>query len=71
MRDKGRIRPGADADITVFDPQTIIDRATFAEPAQPSAGIELVIVGGSFVVRGGKFQEGVHPGQPIRRSATR
>lgn len=71
MREKGRIRPGADADITVFDPEIVLDRATFAEPAQPSAGIAHVLVGGSFIVRDGAFQEGTYPGRAIRRSATR
>lgn len=67
MRNKGRIRVGADADITVFDPRTVRDNATFAEPAQPSSGIEHVLVGGVFVVRDGAFREGVFPGEPIRR----
>lgn len=66
MRNKGRLRVGADADITVFDPETVIDRATFAEPTLPSAGITHVIVGGTFVVRDGVFQADVVPGVGIR-----
>jgi N-acyl-D-aspartate/D-glutamate deacylase len=67
MRNKGRLRPGADADITVFDPQTVADRATFEHPMLTSAGITHVIVAGTFVVKDGTFLQGVFPGQPIRR----
>jgi dihydroorotase len=66
MRRKGRIQLGADADLTVFDAATVIDRATFAEPAQPSQGIPHVLVNGLFVVRDGELVEGVMPGRPIR-----
>lgn len=66
---KGRIRVGAHADVTVFDPATVIDVATFAEPAQYSAGIEHVLVLGEFVVRGGRLVEGVAPGVGLRREA--
>jgi dihydroorotase len=67
MRNKGRIRVGADADITVFDPDTVIDNATFSEPAQPSSGIIHVLVSGTPVVRDGKLQADATPGQAIRR----
>jgi len=67
MQSKGRIEIGADADLVVFDPETIIDRATFAEPALPSGGIAHVVVNGVFVVRDGELQKDVFPGQPIRR----
>ena len=67
MRNKGRIRVGADADITVFDPETVIDNATFAEPAHPSSGIPHVLVAGTFVVRDGTLVTDVFPGQAIRR----
>ena len=67
MADKGRIRVGADADITVFDPATVIDNATFQSPTQPSSGIEHVLVAGTFVVRDAELIETAFPGQAIRR----
>ena len=68
MRAKGRIRVGADADLTIFDPAQAIDRATFENPAQFSEGIAHVLVNGVFVVRNGKIVEGVKPGIAIRRT---
>jgi N-acyl-D-aspartate/D-glutamate deacylase len=66
FRNKGRIRVGADADITIFDPAVIIDRATFEEPLQYSAGISFVLVNGVPVLRGGKLVENVFPGRAAR-----
>jgi dihydroorotase len=57
---------GADADITIFDADQVIDRATFAEPNQFSKGIIHVLVGGMAVVRDGRMVEGVFAGKPIR-----
>jgi N-acyl-D-aspartate/D-glutamate deacylase len=65
MRQKGRIKVGADADISVFDPNHVSDKATFENPAQYSAGFRYVMVEGTFVVRDGKLQEGVVPGRAI------
>ena len=67
MRAKGRIKVGADADLTIFDPATVIDRATFEQPALYSEGIRHVLVGGVFVVRDEKIVEDVKPGKAVRR----
>lgn len=66
MRQKGRVKPGADADLSIFDPNTVIDKATFENPRQFSEGFRYVLVGGIFVVRDGKIQPGVYPGQGIQ-----
>src|ERR1700722_3119049 len=66
FKDKGRIRVGADADLTIFDPAKIIDKATFDEPLQYSEGIQFVLVNGVAVVRDGKLVENVFPGQAAR-----
>lgn len=63
---KGRIKVGADADIAVFDPARVIDRATFEKPDQYSDGITQVLVNGVFAVRDGKVVEGVTPGIGIK-----
>lgn len=65
MAHKGRIKAGADADITVFDPERVIDKATFAKPDQYSEGIPFVLVNGVFVVRDGKVVEAVKPGTGV------
>ena len=66
FKDKGRIRVGADADITVFDPARIIDKATFDEPLQYSEGIQFVLVNGVAVLKDGQLVEGVFPGRAAR-----
>lgn len=65
--EKGRVKVGAHADITVFDPARVIDRATFENPAQYSDGIPYVLVNGVFVVKNGEVQAGVNPGRGVRR----
>ncbi|MEA1942497.1 MAG: amidohydrolase family protein [Pseudomonadota bacterium] len=69
MRRKGRLQEGADADIVIFDIETVSDRATYEEPAQPSAGFEYVIVGGTPLVWNGELDTSVLPGRAIRRAA--
>jgi hypothetical protein len=66
FRDKGRVKVGADADITVFDPARVIDKATYEDPLQPSAGIIFVLVNGVPVIKNGQLVEGVHPGRAAR-----
>ncbi|MDE2784197.1 MAG: amidohydrolase family protein [Gemmatimonadota bacterium] len=66
MARKGRVQVGADADLTLFDPETVIDRSTYADGDEPSAGIIHVIVEGRFVVRDGEVVDGVFPGKAIR-----
>jgi dihydroorotase len=66
MRNKGRIRVGADADLTIFDPATVIDTADFGDPAAYSKGFRHVLVAGVPVVLDGELQTGVAPGRPVR-----
>jgi dihydroorotase len=66
FRDKGRIRVGADADITIFDPARVIDKATFDEPMQYSEGIPFVFVNGVAVVKNGQLVDDVSPGRAAR-----
>ncbi len=66
MRQKGRVKIGADADLSVFDPNTVIDKSTYANPKQYSEGFRYVLVNGTFVVREGKLQGNVNPGQGIQ-----
>jgi N-acyl-D-aspartate/D-glutamate deacylase len=65
--DRGRLSPGLAADIVVFDPQRIRDRATFAQPSLPSEGIDFVLVNGGVVLENGKYT-GVKAGMVLRGS---
>src|SRR6202046_1189169 len=62
---KGRLQEGADADITVFDPQRITDSATFEKPMEPSVGVHYLVVGGTVLIDDGKLVPDVYPGQAI------
>ena len=64
---EGRLNPGADADLVVFDPDRVNDRATYQNPTQVSDGIDFVLVAGEVVVRNGRLQEGVKAGRAVRR----
>lgn len=63
--DRGKLAPGLAADIVVFDPATLRDRATFADPTIPSEGVSYVIVNGVVVLEGGKYT-GARPGKVLR-----
>jgi N-acyl-D-aspartate/D-glutamate deacylase len=66
LADRGRIAPGLAADLVVFDPATILDRATYKQPQQDPVGIDEVIVNGVSIVSGGKTT-GATPGTILRR----
>ena len=66
MKNKGRIRVGADADLTVLDPARVIDTATFEGPPKYSDGMKHVLVNGIVVVKDGQLQSGVAPGRAVR-----
>jgi N-acyl-D-aspartate/D-glutamate deacylase len=65
MARKGRISVGADADISIFDPEQVIDNATYREPYQKSSGMVHVLVGGEFVIRDAALNKGAFPGKRI------
>jgi N-acyl-D-amino-acid deacylase len=67
MHDRGLLRPGNYADITMFDPERVIDKATYTEPFQYNEGIEYVIVNGQIVLDKGKHT-GAKPGRALRRN---
>lgn len=66
MKRKARLSTGADADITVFDPAGITDRATY-QALRPSEGVRHVLVAGTPVVRDGRLLPDANPGRPITR----
>ena len=67
LYDRGLIRENNWADIVVFNPETIIDKATFADPLQLSEGIEYVLVNGQLVVANGQHQK-IKPGKILRKN---
>lgn len=71
FRFKGRVQVGADADLVLFDPSTILDRATYDKPTTPSVGIAGVWIHGVRVVSEGKVLEGRRPGVGLRAPISR
>ena len=68
LKQRGIIKENYHADITIFNPQTIIDKATFENPHQYAQGIEFVIVNGQLVVDNGIHKK-ITPGKVLRRSS--
>jgi N-acyl-D-glutamate deacylase len=67
MRAKGRLQPGADADVVVFDYETLTDRAEFTAMNRPAEGVRHLIVSGKPVITDGVMDVAIRPGQPVRR----
>jgi N-acyl-D-amino-acid deacylase len=65
LRDRGRIQVGQFADLVLFDPETIVDRATYGDPKQHPAGIDLVLVNGAVAAEGGRTTD-VRAGRFLR-----
>jgi len=65
MKLKGRLQEGMDADITIFDPDTVIDTATFEADLSYSEGVQFVLVGGTLVVRDGELVPETYPGRLV------
>jgi len=63
--DRGLVRPGMAADLVVFDPATVLDRATHDDPEQPPVGLPHVLVNGTFAVRDGQYT-GARAGEVLR-----
>jgi N-acyl-D-amino-acid deacylase len=70
LRDRGRLAEGMFADVVVFDPDRIEDRATFEEPHRYAAGVAHVAVNGTLVVQGGEHT-GALPGRVVRGPGSR
>lgn len=66
MQERGRMQEGMLADITIFDPHTVTDNATYDKGTLPTTGISHVLVNGTVVVRDSRVLPDVYPGQPIR-----
>ena len=67
MKKKGRLQEGMDADIVVFDPNTIADVGTYENPNQPAVGVQTLLVNGQQVVSDGQLILDAAAGKPIRR----
>ena len=68
MKKKGRLQEGMDADIVVFDPETIRDVGTYEKPNQPAVGVQTLLVNGGLVVQNGELILDAPHGRPIRRT---
>lgn len=68
MKKKGRIQVGMDADIVIFNPETVDNQATYQVPAAISTGVNTVLVNGQFVIQNGELVTDAAPGQAIRRN---
>lgn len=66
FKNKGRVKVGADADLAVFDPASVIDKSTYQQPNLPAVGFRHVLVNGVPVVRDGAVVDGVFPGRAAR-----
>jgi N-acyl-D-aspartate/D-glutamate deacylase len=66
LRTKGRLQPGSDADVVVFDAAAVTDQASYLNSTRPSAGISHVLVNGAFVVRDGDIVADARPGRAVR-----
>jgi N-acyl-D-aspartate/D-glutamate deacylase len=66
MKNKGRIRVGADADLVLFDAAHVIDKSTYDVPAKYAEGVKFVMVNGVVIIKDGEIQAGVYPGRPVR-----
>jgi hypothetical protein len=69
MKNKGRLKVGADADIVVFDAKTVRDRATYLQPNQTSVGMRYVLVNGTLVIRDAELVKNAFPGKAVRRES--
>ncbi|MFC1831984.1 amidohydrolase family protein [Thermodesulfobacteriota bacterium] len=67
MKKKGRLQEGMDADIVIFDPETISDVGTYQAPNQPAVGVQSLLVNGTLVIADSELILDASPGQPIRR----
>jgi N-acyl-D-glutamate deacylase len=67
MAAKGRLQPGADADVVVFDYATLTDRAEFSAMNRPSEGVRHLLVSGQPLIADGVMDVAARPGQPVRR----
>lgn len=70
MQERGRMQQGKVADIVIFDPEQVTDRATYAEGTRPTEGVSWVMVNGVVTVREGRVLADVAAGQPVRFPVT-